>query len=286
MSNTPTHLDFPFDAHNVRVVVVNDKPLFVLSDIAGLLGYRDADKAARMLDPDEKGTHKVGTLGGPQDVLVCNEPGLYRLLFRSERFEAKSFTRHVTHVILPTIRRTGGYSARTARALPLDRASRASTLLLDKIRSETDAEVRRALYAQLQACLDPLGLPYPPLEQLGADAAPLPDAVAEFWEVVIALLAAGEQLNHTHQSGRLALNLPEVRAAAQRHGARLPDQAALRALRRSQRPAFVRVCVVNSARTRKSTYCWVFGEISPPADEPPAQAQLELVDVAKTGEAQ
>lgn len=62
-----------------------------------------------MLDQDEKGTHLMRTPGGPQELLICSEPGLYKLIARSRRPEAREFDRFVRHEILPTIRRTGRY---------------------------------------------------------------------------------------------------------------------------------------------------------------------------------
>ena len=63
------------------------------------------------LDEDEKGTHSVSTPGGRQNFLVINEPGLYTLILKSRKSEAKAFKRWVTHEVLPQIRKTGSYSA-------------------------------------------------------------------------------------------------------------------------------------------------------------------------------
>ena len=95
---------------NLRVVRdENGEPWFVAKDIAKALGYRDADKVTRRLDADEKGTRLVGTLGGNQKMAVINESGLYNAILGSKIESAKAFKRWVTHEVLPSIRRDGGY---------------------------------------------------------------------------------------------------------------------------------------------------------------------------------
>ena len=62
-----------------------------------------------MYSGDEKGTNSIPTLGGPQDMLTVNEPGLYALILGSRKPEARAFKRWITHEVLPQIRRTGAY---------------------------------------------------------------------------------------------------------------------------------------------------------------------------------
>lgn len=98
----------------------NRSTWWILQDVAQPLGYRDAHNAARILDDDEKGTHIVSTLGGIQDILTVNEPGIYHLAISSRRPEGKLFRHWVFHDILPTLRRTGSYTVSTAApATPL-----------------------------------------------------------------------------------------------------------------------------------------------------------------------
>lgn len=100
---------FAFNAAAVRVFTLHDAPWFMASDVAGILGYRDAEKMTRMLDDDEKGTHIVGTPGGDQTVSVINESGLYASVLKSRRPEAKTFRKWVTSEVLPSIRMHGSY---------------------------------------------------------------------------------------------------------------------------------------------------------------------------------
>lgn len=107
---------FNFNTSNVRAVVVNNEPWFVCSDVAEALGYRDSHNAARCLDDDEKGTHNLSTPGGSQQVTIINESGLYALVLRSRKPEARKFAKWVTSEVLPAIRKTGAYATVTVNA--------------------------------------------------------------------------------------------------------------------------------------------------------------------------
>lgn len=100
---------FPQTGKQVRTVVRDGEPWFVARDVCAVLGIVEAHRSLASLDDDEKGRHSVTTPGGPQDVTVVNEPGLYSLILRSRKPEAKAFKRWITHEVLPAIRRTGRY---------------------------------------------------------------------------------------------------------------------------------------------------------------------------------
>lgn len=109
---------FEFEGNKVRALADGDEVMFVASDIAKILGYRDAEKLTRTLDDEEKGTRPIGTHGGTQTMTVISEPGLYKAILQRQtgRMEGevtrefvKRFQRWVTHEVLPQIRRTGGY---------------------------------------------------------------------------------------------------------------------------------------------------------------------------------
>lgn len=101
---------FNFDAQAVRVVGDPDSPRFIAKDICDALGIQNPrDTVRKVLDDDEKGVAIVYTLGGPQQLATVNESGLYALIFRSRKPQAKVFRRWVTGEVLPAIRRTGGY---------------------------------------------------------------------------------------------------------------------------------------------------------------------------------
>ena len=95
---------------SVRVVTGPDgEPWFVAKDICEALELGNMHSSLALLDEDERGIHSMDTLGGPQEMATVSEPGLYSLILRSRKPEAKAFKRWVTHDVLPAIRRTGGY---------------------------------------------------------------------------------------------------------------------------------------------------------------------------------
>lgn len=92
----------------IRATLKDGQPLFVAIDVCKALEIDPT--ATRRLDDDEKNTLRLtqGTSGNP-NVTVITEPGLYTLILGSRKPEAKAFKRWVTHEIIPSIRKTGGY---------------------------------------------------------------------------------------------------------------------------------------------------------------------------------
>ena len=106
---------FNFNKQPIQIVVKQYEPWFVASDVAKVLGYRDASNAVRLLDQDEADTHivRIRSENGVEQerrVLIVNESGLYALVLKSRKPEAKPFRRWVTSEVLPAIRKTGQYS--------------------------------------------------------------------------------------------------------------------------------------------------------------------------------
>ena len=95
----------------VRVVECNGEPWFVASDVCRELSIINSRDAIARLDDDEKGVVSTDTPGGMQNMTVTNEPGLYTLVLGSRKPEAKAFKRWITHEVIPSIRKTGSYSA-------------------------------------------------------------------------------------------------------------------------------------------------------------------------------
>lgn len=106
---------FSFEGFAVRTIQIDGEPWFVAADVCDSLTV--ATEQTRRLDEDEKGLRTVQTLGGPQDMLVINESGLYSLILTSRKPEAKRFKKWVTREVLPAIRKTGSYSIQP-QALP------------------------------------------------------------------------------------------------------------------------------------------------------------------------
>lgn len=115
-STAPAIIRLHFEERRIRVVLRGGEPWWVLSDIAKALGYRDAEQAKRLLREKHIGTTPSGTPGIPDGALIISEPGLYRLMMRSNQPHAERFQDWVTDEVLPTIRKTGGYTlSRTAK---------------------------------------------------------------------------------------------------------------------------------------------------------------------------
>lgn len=103
-------IPFTYEDTSVRAVATEDgTPWFVASDVAKILGYRMASDMTRRLDEDERGTRSVRTLGGTQEMTVITESGLYSAILGSKVEGARQFKRWVTHEVLPSIRKRGGY---------------------------------------------------------------------------------------------------------------------------------------------------------------------------------
>ena len=129
----------------VRVVEHEGEPWFVAKDVCECLELTDVSKTISLLDDDEKGTNSIRTPGGKQDMLIVSEPGLYSLILRSRKPEAKAFKRWIVHEVIPSIRRTGGYGA---PALPNFRNP------AEAARAWADKEEQRLLEEQKRLALE------------------------------------------------------------------------------------------------------------------------------------
>lgn len=100
---------FRYRSNEVRTVEINGEPWFVLKDVCAVLGIGNSRMVFDRLDSDEKGVSQIDTPGGLQNVNIINESGLYNVILRSDKPEAKPFRKWVTSEVLPSIRKTGGY---------------------------------------------------------------------------------------------------------------------------------------------------------------------------------
>ncbi len=100
---------FNFNNKEVRFTAIDGEPWWMAKDVCDVLGLSDTHKALQGLDEDEKTEHEQYSGSGRKPLLV-NEPGLYSLIIRSRKPEAKEFKRWITHDVLPSIRKTGMYA--------------------------------------------------------------------------------------------------------------------------------------------------------------------------------
>lgn len=101
---------FSNDDYNIRALEIDGEPWFVAKDVTEALGTETRD-LSKILDDDEVDTiHHADSLGRNQATVVISEAGLYSLILRSRKPEAKPFKRWVTHDVLPEIRKTGAFT--------------------------------------------------------------------------------------------------------------------------------------------------------------------------------
>lgn len=103
---------FNYEGTRVRTVVKDGEVWFVAKDVCDVLEIQNVTQAVQQLDEDERSMFHIGRQG---EANIINEPGLYALVFRSNKPEAKAFARWVRHEVLPQVMHTGSYSAK-----PLD----------------------------------------------------------------------------------------------------------------------------------------------------------------------
>lgn len=143
----------------LRVIKTNDgEPWFVAKDVCNALGIR-TDTVRTILDDDEVDETNPDTIGvaGGRAPLIITEAGLYSLILRSRKPEAKAFKRWVTHDVLPSIRKEGGYIAASANDSEADIMARALLIAQKTIERNQKriAELEpKALFADAVAASD------------------------------------------------------------------------------------------------------------------------------------
>ena len=124
----------------VRTMNVSGEPWFVLKDVCDVLGLSTPARVAERLDSDEVSqAHLIDSMGRSQEMTIISESGLYNVILRSDKPEAKPFRKWVTAVVLPSIRKNGGYIAGQEELSPQELMAKA---LLVAQKTLTDRDVR------------------------------------------------------------------------------------------------------------------------------------------------
>lgn len=97
---------YEFDHKEMRTVIKDNQPWFVGKDVCNVLSIKNITQAMNRLDEDERSMFNIGRQG---EVNIINESGLYSLILRSDKAEAKLFRKWVTSEVLPSIRKQGAY---------------------------------------------------------------------------------------------------------------------------------------------------------------------------------
>ena len=107
---------FNYGSRQVRTVEKNGETWFVGKDVCDALGLKHITNALKSLEADELTVKVLQSGGERREMKLVNESGIYNLIFRSYKPEAKKFRRWVTHEVLPEIRRKGYYATPAIQA--------------------------------------------------------------------------------------------------------------------------------------------------------------------------
>lgn len=138
---------YRFEGLDVRVVLRDGEPWFVLSDVCKALEVGNPSDAASRLDLEDKGVATIDTPGGKQQVRTVNESGLYTLILTSRKDAARRFKRWVTSEVLPQIRKTGSFNSQPVPvSIPTtaEAFAHAFTMLAESERRHAETERRQA----------------------------------------------------------------------------------------------------------------------------------------------
>jgi prophage antirepressor-like protein len=134
----------------IRVGRQGENFIFCAKDVCDVLGIEDPHTAVRSLDDDEKGRQKTGTPGGSQELLFITESGLYALIIRSHKPEARKFRKWITSEVIPSLRKYGMYSmdAKVMSKVTKRAEEKAVKLLLGAINQGLSATDKRLVARQ------------------------------------------------------------------------------------------------------------------------------------------
>ena len=197
----------------IRVVEIDGEPWFVGKDVAQALGYGEgkslANAVANHVDEDDKGVTELMTPGGKQKMVIINESGLYSLVLSSKLPTAKRFRRWVTSEVLPSIRKTGGYST-------IESVTEYQKILLSV--QEKNAHIQTATLLN-QIAADYTGTYHQILQ-----AYAIKELVGEF------ALPLPKSERPTHTAGeigkKLGISANKVGSLANKHGLKTPEYGA------------------------------------------------------------
>mgnify|MGYP000394588898 CR=1 FL=1 len=135
----------------LRSLRMNGEPWFVGRDVAMALGYGKGkslnNAVSKHVDDEDKGVTEMMTPGGKQNVIIINESGLYSLVLSSKLPGAKKFRRWVTSEVLPSIRKTGHYTAKPMTDYQMESIRVRKAQLLERLAKEYDGTYRQVLQA-------------------------------------------------------------------------------------------------------------------------------------------
>ena len=161
---------FDYNGSQVRTVEKDGETWWVLSDVCRVLELSDTRRTAERLDEDELTRLRLHSGGQNREMYVINESGLYNVILRSDKPQAKPFRKWVISEVLPTIRKTGQYNAKPNKALEIKETNarvRLSNAFLKLAKVDTlSSEYKNILVAKAAEALTGFQLiPLPQSEQ-------------------------------------------------------------------------------------------------------------------------
>lgn len=145
-----------YESSEVRTVQVNGEPWFVLSDVCKVLELSTPARVAERLEKDEVSqTHTIDRMGREQKTTIINESGLYTVILRSDKPQAKPFRKWVTSEVLPSIRKHGSYSVQSQFA---DLSPQLQVLIQMEARQAEQATALAGLEQKLQNTCEVIAL--------------------------------------------------------------------------------------------------------------------------------
>lgn len=154
---------FSYNGNQVRTVEVNGETWWVLKDVCRVLELSHTTDIARRLDEDEVDLIDLtDNLGRKQKTYIINESGLYSVILRSDKTEAKPFRKWVTSEVLPSIRKSGSYSTQNTTTFPpkATSAGEVSSLIKNvRIVMERQESHPRKIAKQTELLLTHFGIP-------------------------------------------------------------------------------------------------------------------------------
>lgn len=130
---------FEFNANEVRIIIKDGEPLWVLADVCKSLGDLAHRMVRQRLSDDVCSTYLIpDALGRPQKTTFVNEDGLYDVILDSRKPEAKAFRKWITNQVLPAIRQTGSYHSTVTPSQQLQ-----AIFMLDGRQQEIESRMER-----------------------------------------------------------------------------------------------------------------------------------------------
>lgn len=149
---------YQFEQNEVRMVQKGGEPWFVLADLCRVLELSNPSMVAKKLEADERAKSDLGLQ--EKNVTLVNESGMYAVILRSDKPQAKPFRKWVTSEVLPSIRKTGKFEMKQSNDLKAKRVETAQTNanvrkanLLLKIADSTQTAYKQVLQAHVTKLL-------------------------------------------------------------------------------------------------------------------------------------